>query len=565
MNPPFSATPGVDRIRHDADLRHIRSAFAMLPPGGRLATITSAHCVPGDTAWQDAFDSVDGGARVVFTMAIDGRAYARRGTGFDTRLTVLDRSSEPGIDDLPRTRSGVDREARAADAAELLDAVIARVPPRLPITPETARPIPTGPARDLFGKAVIPPATKASTGANSVAATATAHDWGPVAELVVETRPPDTDTDGPAAQANTGPYAPWTPGVARVPGAIAHPTPLVQSAAMAAVPHPVPSWRPILPERVVTDGLLSDAQLESVVLAGEAHDRHLAADYRIGAGWETVQRCPEDDGDDNDDGGNDDAIDVTDDGEVLSAPVRFRRGWMLGDGTGAGKGREVAAIMLDHWLRGRRRALWLSQSDKLVEDARRDWCALGGRDDDVIPLGKFRQGAEIPMAEGILFATYATLRSPARQGKTSRLDQIVAWLAGSLDEDDRHAFDGAVIFDEAHAMANAAGSKGNRGEVKPSQQGRAGLRLQNALPDARIAYVSATGATTVPGLAYAGVSGSGPPARRRSRPASSSSPPWRPAASPLWRWSRATSRPSASTRPGRSPTTGSRSRSSNTS
>ena len=108
------------------------------------------------------------------------------------------------------------------------------------------------------------------------------------------------------------------------------------------------------------------------------------------------------------------------------------------------------------------------------------------------------------MAEGILFATYATLRSPARQGKASRLDQIVAWLAGSLDEDDRHAYQGVIVFDEAHAMANAAGSKGNRGEVKPSQQGRAGLRLQNALPDARIAYVSATGATTVPGLAYAG-------------------------------------------------------------
>ena len=137
-----------------------------------------------------------------------------------------------------------------------------------------------------------------------------------------------------------------------------------------------------------------------------------------------------------------------------------------------------------------------------VSVARRDWCALGGREDDVIPLGKFRQGTDIPNAAGILFATNATLRSPARQGKASRLDQIVAWLAGSLDEDDRYAFDGAVIFDEAHAMANAAGSKGNRGEVKPSQQGRAGLRLQNALPDARIAYVSATGATTVPGLAY---------------------------------------------------------------
>jgi hypothetical protein len=28
--------------------------------------------------------------------------------------------------------------------------------------------------------------------------------------------------------------------------------------------------------------------------------------------------------------------------------VRFRRGWMLGDGTGAGKGRQVAGIILDN-------------------------------------------------------------------------------------------------------------------------------------------------------------------------------------------------------------------------
>ena len=176
---------------------------------------------------------------------------------------------------------------------------------------------------------------------------------------------------------------------------------------------------------------------------------------------------------------------------------------MLGDGTGCGKGRQVAAIILDHWLRGRRRALWLSASDKLLEDARRDWAAVGGSEADLIPLGKFRQGADIPQEAGILFATYATLRSPARQGKRSRLEQIVGWLADGMDEDSRHAFGGVIVFDEAHAMANAAGSKGSRGDTAPSQQGRAGLRLQNALPDARILYVSATGATTVPGLAYA--------------------------------------------------------------
>ena len=91
MNPPFSATPGVHRIRHDADLRHMRSAFSMLPPGGRLTAITSANCIPGDSDWNGAFGRLDPPARVVFTMAIDGRVYARRGTGFDTRLTVLDR------------------------------------------------------------------------------------------------------------------------------------------------------------------------------------------------------------------------------------------------------------------------------------------------------------------------------------------------------------------------------------------------------------------------------------------------------------------------------------------
>ena len=173
---------------------------------------------------------------------------------------------------------------------------------------------------------------------------------------------------------------------------------------MAAVPHPAPTFRPLLPTRIVTDGLLSDAQLESVVLAGQALDRRLAALYRIGSGWETVQRVDRD-------GDDEDGSDAAGEDEVLSEPVRFRRGWMLGDGTGCGKGRQVGAIILDRWLKGTKRALWLSQSDKLLEDARRDWSAIGGCADDVVPLAKVRQSADIPHAEGVLFATYATLRS----------------------------------------------------------------------------------------------------------------------------------------------------------
>ena len=71
---------------------------------------------------------------------------------------------------------------------------------------------------------------------------------------------------------------------------------------MAAVPHPVPSYRPMLPVRVVTDKLLSDAQLESVILAGQAHDRHLSALYRIGESWETVARVADNEDDNGDDG-----------------------------------------------------------------------------------------------------------------------------------------------------------------------------------------------------------------------------------------------------------------------
>ena len=511
MNPPFSVSPGVERRRHDADLRHIRSACSMLPPGGRLVAVTSHSCIPGNPAWQSAFRYLDPPAQAVFSMAIDGRAYARHGTSFDTRLTVLDRLTEAERDDAASAPS-FDPGDAAPDASALLAAVQARVPPRRPLSPHA------GARKTADGFSLQPPPSTACNGHAAAPDTIPAPKsgagvWGPVSELAYDIpsatgQPSEVDTvDSAATQSpppTAGSYEPWRPVTVRIAQAKPHPTPLVQSAAMAAVSHPRPAYRPKLPDDILTEGRLSDAQLESVIIAGQAHERRLPAHVRIGDGWETLQRIEGPaDGSAAHGGTADDSSEPAQDGEVLSSPVRFRRGWMLGDGTGCGKGRQVAGIVLDQWLRGNRRALWLSASDKLLEDARRDWTALGGVESDVIPLSKIATAKPVPNTHGILFATYATLRSPARQGKQSRLRQIVEWLAGGLDERSRHGYSGVIVFDEAHAMANAAGSKGSRGDVAPSMQGRAGLRLQNALPDARVLYVSATGATTLAGLAYA--------------------------------------------------------------
>jgi len=94
----------------------------------------------------------------------------------------------------------------------------------------------------------------------------------------------------------------------------------------------------------------------------------------------------------------------------------------------------------------------------------RDWTAVGGYRSDIVPLSRFRQGAAIALEEGILFTTYATLRAQARGEKASRVQQIIDWLGRD--------FDGVIVFDEAHAMANAAGDKGPRGEKNRRSRAR---------------------------------------------------------------------------------------------
>lgn len=454
MNPPFSAAAHVDGTVADAALRHVSSALARLADGGRLVTITGASLSPDHPSWRDAFVRLQERGRVVFSAAISGRVYARHGTMAETRLTVIDRMPAENPRSFP-TSPGV-----APDVATLLQWVTSHVPSRLPVHGTSELP------------ASIPPVTVMSSRRPARLPSAAARDSlaSGGTELAYETVDWKPAEGGSLTEAL---YEGYELQSIRIVGAHPHPTRLVQSAAMASVAPPKPDYRPRLPACVVSDGLLSDAQLESVVYAGEAHSGHLAGSWVVDETFDVVSAAADD----------------------AENAVRFRRGWMLGDGTGAGKGRQVAGILLDNWLKGRRRAVWISKSDKLIEDAQRDWSALGMERLLITPLARFRQGTPIRLEQGVLFATYATLRTDAREERVSRVRQIVDWLGSD--------FDGVIVFDESHAMANAAGGKGERGDQAPSQQGRAGLRLQHALPNARVVYVSATGATTVHNLAYA--------------------------------------------------------------
>ena len=454
MNPPFSAMASVAGRVADAGFRHIASALNRLAPGGRLVAITGANVGPDLPDWRDAFARLQERSRVVFSAAIAGSVYAKHGTTFATRLTVIDKlpADDPAAFPAP--------PGMAPDIATLLTWIGRDIPARPPVTlPAISTPVAVTPPKSVRGylarAASSRPAAPIIADPEGITLAYETVDWLPAE----------------GARLTEAIYEEYGLQSIRIPNSQAHPTKLVQSAAMASIAPPKPSYRPTLPVNILS--LLSDAQLETVIYAGEAHSDYLAGSWTVDETFDVVKAAPAD------------AADT----------VRFRRGFMLGDGTGAGKGRQSAGIILDNWLQGRRKAVWISKSDKLIEDAQRDWSALGMERLLVTPLSRFPQGKAITLSEGVLFATYATLRSDDRGEKVSRVRQIVEWLGAD--------FDGVIILDESHAMQNAGGGKGERGDVAPSQQGRAGLRLQHALPNARVVYVSATGATTVHNLAYA--------------------------------------------------------------
>ena len=441
MNPPFSRSVG--RGADDlAAIRHLQSAIRRVRKGGRIVAIMPDWFAPSARV-RAAYEAVLTGCTVQTSLRLE-HCYRKHGTDIAVRLFVIDKC--PG-----NTAPVIIQRASVADFLDVLE-----VPTRSALAPEvaaTTSPVPRTGA-SLFGAAR---ATKAPTPRPFHA---------PVRNNVLPVGYAGLAQPAPLAE-QVGVYLPYRPSRIIFDTAGEHPTALVESVAMGSIPAPIPAHIPHLPERTVAERMLSSSQLETVVYAGHAWSQMLPGTFK-----------PAKEG-----------VGLTIDPEGRA----YRKGFFLGDGTGAGKGRQVAACILDNWLQGRRRHIWVSKNEPLLEDARRDWTALGGLSADVQPLSNWKIDQPIRLDEGVLFVTYPTLRS-ARSDST-RLQQIIDWAG-----DD---FDGVIAFDEAHEMGGVAGGEGAMGAKEGSQQGICGVLLQNNLPGARVLYASATGASDVNNLAYA--------------------------------------------------------------
>lgn len=267
---------------------------------------------------------------------------------------------------------------------------------------------------------------------------------------------PPKKTNTQKKKANTsddGIYAGYVPSKLTVKNAQKHPANLVESSAMAAVSAPTITYTPHIDQNIIDKGLISDVQLENISYAGQAHE------------------------------------------EVLESGER--RGYFIGDGTGVGKGRQAAGIILDNFNQGRKKALWISEKAALMEDAKRDWRDIGGNPDDIFNIDGIRKGIgkgkdKVIPSDGILFTAYSTVRAgKTKDSKTTNADRIIEWLGKD--------FDGVIIYDEAHNMNTLLAKDSKNG----SQQAIEANKIQEKLPNARVVYMSATGAVEVKDLCFA--------------------------------------------------------------
>ncbi|XP_026769576.1 protein strawberry notch homolog 2 isoform X2 [Pangasianodon hypophthalmus] len=220
-----------------------------------------------------------------------------------------------------------------------------------------------------------------------------------------------------------------------------HPDRVVETNTLSSVPPPDISYTLSIPVAIIESGVLSALQLEAIIYACQQH-------------------------------------------EVI-LQNKQRAGFLIGDGAGVGKGRTVAGIILENYLKGRRKALWFSVSNDLKYDAERDLQDIGAPNILVHALNKIKYG-DTATSEGVLFATYSALIGESQAGgqRRTRLKQILDWCGPD--------FDGVIVFDECHKAKNATSTK----------MGKAVLQLQNKLPLARVVYASATGASEPKNMIY---------------------------------------------------------------
>lgn len=516
MNPPFSSTAGRVQGQRDTSngARHIEQALKRLDDGGRLVAIVGNGMAMDRPAFSQWWKDMQQKYNVLANIGISGKEYAKYGTTFDNQILVIDKTGPTQIPilvgqvesvaDLPTLLESIRNERQPIQSKSIKSKVITNTQPQ----PDTLQPgnesggdgaredgigIESIGNRDNRGTVITDSETGGVTGIGNVANDGI-RTRGEIRSGSVGNREPggsgsndnggnsrisesnSTATitveikSGEVSEFTDSIFSNYTPQRLTISGAKQHPGKLVQSAAMSAVEPPAPTYAPVLPSNLIHDGLLSIAQLEAVVYSGQAHS------------------------------------------ELL--PNGSRKGFFIGDGTGVGKGREISGIILDNMMQGRNKAVWVSFNEGLIEDARRDFAGVGGDPGKIFFQGKTKAGNEITHADGILFTTYSTLRGGEKKqandlgqtGGKSRAQQIIDWLGKD--------FDGVIAFDEAHSMGNAIAVRGKRGAKKPSQQAIAGINLQRELPNARVTYVSATGATEISNLSYAdrlGLWGEGTP------------------------------------------------------
>ena len=415
MNPPFASSVDRSRDKHIA-AKHLVAAAKRLAPGGRLVAIMP----PGFSPERDGahWSRACGLLMLRLSLTMPGQVYRKLGTSEETQLMVFDKVQDDGeliraaVQDLEEALPFVDTVA--ANRPETRPAQRAATNPHA----RSVGPVPVTRKRPVARVAESNAQTNAAIPLTFTSLEAP-RDNTPVSDI----------------------YARYRPQRIEIAGAQEHPTPLVESIAMASVAPPVPSGTANaelrLHARLIEEGHLSEAQLETIIMAHDAHGRDLPGRFTIDDDQTKLTRADDD-----------------------PDARAYRLGYFLGDGTSCGKGRECAGLILVNWLAGRRKAIWVSKSVTLIEDAIRDWTDLGGSPADIQPLSKWKPDQTIPMGDGILFVTYATLRS-AGKCSTTRLSQIFEWMG----ED----FDRVLAFDEAHAMQNAAGSEQGRGANPPSR------------------------------------------------------------------------------------------------